>query len=637
MSLLSAENLCKRYEERVALKDVSITINKSDHIALVGRNGAGKTTLLDIVAGLVNPESGAVHRSSRLSIDYVRQELGRYSDLSLREFVTQARGDILELEDALREIERALESDPHRESLVAKYDSVQRRFESAGGFEFQSEVDITLGALGFPRERWPGRLRSFSGGEQNRAALARALLGAGELLLLDEPTNHLDIESTEWLEKKLCGSSRAFVVVSHDRAFLTNIVDSVWDLAFGALDRYRGGFEYYVSESAGRRAQREREYQRQRDFIAKTEAFIRKNIAGQKTRQAQSRRKQLARLTRIDTPRSEEATSSMSARAGERSFSHALAIERVDIGYDSQALVANINLDLYRGERVALIGPNGSGKSTLIRTILGELEPLAGELRIGGRIEVGYFDQTLGNLDESLAVIEHLWNLDALADQGALRSYLARFGFYGDETLKPVCDLSGGEKTKLSLALLMYQPTNLLILDEPTNHLDMQSREALENALREYSGAALIASHDRYFLNQVTQKTFSIEDGGLHDYAGPYDYYVRKRRERELANAGAGARGESDYPKFKERSKKRARLEKKIGALSARITEQEAGLKALDNSLTCQIPKSDWEKLTETSARRSEVEMNLLELYQEREDLSCELERMNQASPERNK
>lgn len=627
MALLSVEKLGKRISAECSLVDISLSVNAGERIALAGRNGAGKTSLLNILVGKDRADSGEIHRAKDLHIDYVEQELDRFDSLTLLEFVSDARADLKVLESNLRKLENLLAESPTDEALTRRYDQAQRRFESDGGFEFQTELEITLAALGFERARWEASLRSFSGGERNRAALARALLGRGRLLFLDEPTNHLDIQSTVWLEGILKETDRAYVVVSHDRTFLNNIIEKVWDLAFGALDIYPGNFDSYVSQSVERRLQRERNFQRQKEFIAKTEAFIRKNLAGQKTKQAQSRRKQLAKLKRIEAPKNELRTARMSVATAARSFSHILELSKLSVGYGDTPLIECAEMNLYRGETVGLIGPNGSGKSTLVRTIMGALEPLSGSARIGSKVEVGYFDQTLANVESDLEVIEHLWAVDPQADQRTLRSYLARFGFYGDETLKKAGKLSGGEKTKLSLALLMYQPSNFLIFDEPTNHLDMHSREALQSALAEFSGAALIVSHDRYFLNQVTEKTFAIENSRLHEYAGPYDYYVTKRAEREAQAPEASANKGSDYQSFKERSRRLSQLEKKIKSVTGKITDHEQELKALDSELAGGIDKSDWEKLSDTQVRKTEIEMNLLELYQQNEDAKCDLER----------
>lgn len=627
MALVTAEKLNKRFDDQVALSDVSLMINPGDRVALVGRNGIGKTTLLNIIAGLSRADSGQLHRSKGLRIDFVRQELDEFSDLTLRSFVLQARDDLLELGAALGQCEQHLASAPEDEALLARYDEMQREFERQGGFEFENEVEITLGALGFPIERWESPLATFSGGEANRASLARALVGSGDLLLLDEPTNHLDIVSTEWLEKTLTDTRRAYVIVSHDRMFLGNLINKVWELSFGSLDVYHNGFEKYLTESLERRSQRQKEFERQREFIEKTEAFIRKNLAGQKTKQAQSRRTQLAKLKRLDSPKGASDAPHMNISASGRSYQHVLSVEGLTIGYDGDPILRDISFDLYRGDKVALIGANGSGKSTLIKTLLGEVAALEGEARIGSAVDIGYFNQSLSDLDDELTPLEHLWRIDTLADQGTLRSYLARFGFFSDDTFKIVGKLSGGEKTKLSLACLMYQPTNFLIFDEPTNHLDVESREALETALADYNGACLIVSHDRYFLDRATSKTLAIEDGALSTYPGSYSYYAEKRLERQRAAVTTDSGGKDEYRSFKERSKRKTALEKKIKSVGSQIADHERKLHELESLITNDIPKNDWEKLSETSAEKSDIELTLLELYQGLEDHKEELAR----------
>jgi ATP-binding cassette, subfamily F, member 3 len=623
MSLISAERISKRFGDKSAFEQVSLSIEPTDRIALVGRNGAGKTTLLQALAGELLPDSGAVHRSGKLKIDFVKQEIIAEPTQSLRDFVESARQDLQKLSASISATAEQLAQDPNNSTTLSRYDDLSHRFEIEGGFDFENDVNISLAAFGFSQERWGAPLSSFSGGENNRAALLRALLGSGDILFLDEPTNHLDIESTEWLEKRLLDLQRAFVIVSHDRTFLNNLVNVVWDLSFGTMDVYHEGFATYLRERPLRWERRLQEFQRQQAHIVKTEQFIRKNLAGQKTKQAQSRRKQLAKVKRIEAPKTDEKAPGMKIAAGSRSFSHVLSVTNLATGYGQTALLEGVNLDVYRGNSIGLIGKNGSGKTTLVKTLLGELPAMAGECRFGRNVEIGYFDQTLGELDEPLTALEHMVELDPLAKEEALRSYLARYGFFGDETMKQVATLSGGEKTKLSLALLMYRPTNLLIFDEPTNHLDIESREALEKALRVYDGAYIVISHDRYFLDNATKKTLAIEGSTIHEYAGPYSYYVRKRAEREQAPKSAPR--ENDYRSFKELARRKTAAKKKVQTIGSRISELELELEQLDQSLRGGIPSSDWERLTETSARKTEVEQTLLELYQSQEDLKAEL------------
>ncbi len=626
MSLISAERISKRFGDKTAFERISLSIEPTDRIALVGRNGAGKTTLLETLTGELPPDSGSVHRSGKLRIDFVKQIVEAEPTQSLRSFVESAREDLQRLSASVSVLTEQLALDPENETLLQRYDELSHRFEVEGGFDFENDVNISLAAFGFPEERHNAPLKSFSGGEQNRAALLRALLGSGDLLFLDEPTNHLDIDSTEWLEKRLVELQRPFVIVSHDRMFLDNLVNVVWDLSFGTLDVYHEGFAAYLHERPRRWEQRLVEYQRQQAHIVKTEQFIRKNLAGQKTKQAQSRRKQLAKLKRIEAPLTDDKSPAMAIADGGRSFAHVLSVTDLSTGYGSKALLEHVTLDVYRGDRIGLIGKNGSGKTTLIKTLLGELPALAGECRFGRNVEIGYFDQTLSELNESLTALEHMVELDPLAKEEALRSYLARYGFYGDETIKPVHAYSGGEKTKLSLALLMYRPTNLLIFDEPTNHLDIESREALEKALKGYNGACLVISHDRYFLDKATEKTLAIEGVTIHEYAGPYSYYVRKREERRQKEiTHTDSRG-NDYKSFKEASRRKSAVEKKILSVGSRIADHERELVQLDELLRGGIPSSDWEKLSDTSARKTEVEQTLLELYQSQEDLKTELE-----------
>jgi len=633
VSLIVAENISKRFGEKVTLETVSCAINLGERVALVGRNGTGKSTLLNILAGALKADSGRITRAKELRVNYIEQELDGYDELTLWEFVARGRPEIELLAESLHDLAHQLETRPYDDALLERYGNAQRAFEAAGGFDFEADVKQTLMALGFPEPRWQDRLNNFSGGERNRASLGRALIGEGNLLLLDEPTNHLDIASTEWLEERLVAGDKAVIVTSHDRTFLTRATTKVWDLSFGELVVYHNGFQSYLTERVERREHLQKKYDRQQEYIAKTEDFIRRNIAGQKTKQAQSRRKTLARLTREKSQRGERSAPAIQAPVAGRSFALALNVSKAAVGYGDTVILRDVSFELYRGERVGLIGPNGSGKSTLIKTLVGDLPPLSGSWDWGGQVELAYFDQRLDALDDTLTALEHMWQVDSRAEQGTLRDYLARFGFYGEEALTAIGSFSGGEKTKLALALLMYRPANFLILDEPTNHLDLESREALETALKSFGGACLIVSHDRTFLNEVTQRTIAVENGGVRVYNGPYGYYVAKLAEESQGEKTSALRitpkpkaAELSRDSERERTRRKAALEKQIRALHESLSENEAALARAEEAILHVIPKTDWQKLTEESARKTELEQTILLTYQEIENLTVEFQ-----------
>lgn len=624
MTLLAAEQISKKFKDQVILEKVSFTIFAGDRIALVGKNGIGKTTLLEILAGLQEPDSGSITRSRACQIDYVEQEKTDYLEMTLFEFVADARRDLIILRQRITEFEHALEINPHDSDKLHELGHLQQVFERDGGFDFEHEVGRILNGLGFGDERFGDRLRNFSGGEKNRAGLARLLAGRGSLLLLDEPTNHLDIDSTRWLEEYIKQSTKAYILVSHDRAFLSAASDKIWEMSFGTIDSYTGGFERYLNERIDRRRLAEHHYRHQQEEIKRIEEFIRRNMAGQKTKQAQSRLKHLSRIKRLPPPRAEASGPAIKVQSSGRSFMHVLSVDDVSLGYGDRTVLSNVNFDLYRGERIGLIGRNGSGKSTLLKALIGDLEPVSGNIRLGNNVEVAYFDQELSDLDETATVLDNLWEVDPMAEVGAMRSYLGRFGFTGEDALKVVAALSGGEKTKLCLAKLLYHPANFVILDEPTNHLDIYAREALEEALCEYEGSCLIVSHDRFFLDRVVTKIAAISNGRASVYDGNYSYFVEKTSAPTTLAEDKPKSSRGPKPaesEFKSLSKRKAKIKKEIQSTKSKIADFEKELSSLESDISGGIPTHDWERLHSASERKSVVENELLTLYATLEEL----------------
>ncbi len=621
MTLLSAESISKTFADKVIFKNISFTIKNGDRIGLVGKNGVGKTTIFETIFGHLTPDSGAISPAKNCRMEYVLQDTSSYLELSLFDFVISARRDLVEMKKEIGELEHHISTNPEDKFSIERMGRLQHQFEIEGGFNLENEITAILHGLGFEEPRHHDRLKNFSGGEKNRAALGRILAGRGNLLLLDEPTNHLDIESTTWLEEFLEGSDKACLIVSHDRAFLNATVDYVWELSHGRLETYTGGFEQYLSERGARRDQQQHKYIQQRQEIERIEDFIRRNMAGQKTKQAQSKLKYLQRLKRIEAVKSDDSKTSIKMTSSGRSFAHVLTVAEASFGYGENVVLEGVKFDLYRGDKVALIGRNGSGKTTLLKALIGELAPIKGDVKIGAKVDVAYFDQELDNLNGELTVLQSIWELDPQAESGAMRSYLARFGFSGDEPLNKVSSLSGGEKTKLSLALLLYHPANFIILDEPTNHLDLDSREALEDALLNYDGTCLIVSHDRYFLDKVANRVLHIDSGSLKVYEGNYSYFKEKYRPGITPVKTKAASTKSSYIEFKEKSRRAARHEKEIKTTRQKIELLEKELLKLDDQLNLGIPKSDWEKLNDAAQSKRKMEEEILELYQKLSEL----------------
>src|SRR5581483_7506486 len=444
-------------------------------------------------------------------------------------------------------------SDPSKdhEKLLEKYAQLQHDYEHADGYTLHAEVERVLMGLGFDKSQFERAIAEFSGGQQNRAMLARVLLTRVDLLLLDEPTNHLDLKGIEFLEEFLESFKGSYLVISHDRTFLNRTVGKIVELAHGKLIEYNGNYERFLEQRAERMEKMAADYERQQEFIEKTQDFIRRNIAGQKTKQAKSRRKMLDKLEEAERPETDETLANFKLDAGPRSGAVALTADRITAGFKSPSplaplpalrsegdggveVVRNFSMTVRRGERYAIMGPNGSGKSTLLKTFAGRLQPLVGTITYGHNVQVGYYDQTLGDLNPNGVVIDEIWNLDRLKTELEMRSYLAQFSFFEDDVFKKTRDLSGGEKGRLALAKIMYVGGNLMLLDEPTNHLDVYTREALEEALEAYTGALIVVSHDRYFIDRVAENIILVEDGAAEVYAGNYSELVERFKEGSI-------------------------------------------------------------------------------------------------------
>ncbi|MCP4706072.1 MAG: ABC-F family ATP-binding cassette domain-containing protein, partial [candidate division Zixibacteria bacterium] len=426
MTLLSGENILKQYNDYKIFEELSFSIVENDRIGLVGPNGIGKTTLFEIMTGSISPDLGQINKPKSSIIGYVEQEIIGHDNTILLDFMATAREDLLKLKADIDRIALELEKDPGSQKTIEKLGNYQHRFENEGGYDFESEIKIILAGLGFPKDRFHSRLSSFSGGEKNRASLARLLAGRSNLLLLDEPTNHLDIESTIWLEEYLKSQNKAYIIVSHDRTFLSNTINKVWEITSKKIDQYYNGFDKFLVEREERRRLKRHIFKHQQDEIRQIEYFIRKNMAGQKTKQAQSKQKFLDRIEKVDLPESEQIGPSFKVDSGQRSHNLVLALEDASFGYGHHALISDVNLNIYRGDRVGLIGVNGSGKTTILKTILNQIEPISGKVQVGNKVDVAYFDQELSELNDNNTILDELWQVDRLADAGRLRSFLAR-------------------------------------------------------------------------------------------------------------------------------------------------------------------------------------------------------------------
>jgi ATP-binding cassette subfamily F protein 3 len=526
--LFRLSDITKSYGGTDILRGVSFQVNPNEKVGLVGRNGAGKSTIFRLVRGEETADRGDVVRARGVKLGLLDQHVHFKPGSTVHESALAAFGRLQQIEHEMHELEhRMADAGDDLEKILERYSDLQQEFEHEGGFEYAARAESILQGLGFDREMWSLETEKLSGGQQNRLGLACLLLAAPDVLLLDEPTNHLDVNAVEWLEEFLREYSSAFVIISHDRYFLDRSCRRIIELENGRAANYTGNYSDYLVEREERREAQQRAYDNQQQLIAKTEEFIRRNLAGQKTKQAKSRRKMLEKLERLDAVRPDQSSGDFRLQAIERTGNHVLTVTDLAVGYPNKLLAEKIAFILRRGECLGIIGPNGSGKTTFLRTILSKIEPLAGDVRWGTKVQIGYYAQQLDDLDDRNEIIMELRRVaPSTATAGELRSFLAKFLFTGDDVYKHVRDLSGGEKGRLALAKLIYSRVNVLVLDEPTNHLDIPSREALEEALSAYEGTIFTISHDRYFLDRVATQILALDGlGGAEHYDGDYTEY----------------------------------------------------------------------------------------------------------------
>lgn len=526
--LFRLSEVYKSYGTQDVLRGVSLQVNPGEHVGLVGRNGSGKTTIFRLINNEEPPDRGEVIRARGVRLGLLAQHIHFEAGATVHESALAAFGHLQQIEHEMHELEHRMgEAPDDLDKVLERYSDLQHQFEREGGFEYAAKAESILQGLGFDRTTWSLETEKLSGGQQNRLGLVRLLLAEPDVLLLDEPTNHLDVAAVEWLEEFLQDYPTGFVIISHDRYFLDRACRRIIELENGRASSYTGNYSDYLVEREERREAQQRAYDNQQQLIAKTEEFIRRNLAGQKTKQAKSRRTMLAKLERIDAVSADQSSGDFRLRSIERAGNHVLTVDQTTIGYPDKVLARDISFVLRRGECLGIIGPNGSGKTTFLKTILKQIPALAGEVRWGTKVQVGYYAQQLDDLDDRNEIIMELRRV-ALpgATAGELRSFLAKFLFKGDDVYKHVRDLSGGEKGRLALAKLIYSRVNVLVLDEPTNHLDIPSREALEEALDAYEGTILTISHDRYFLDRVATQILALDgEGSAEHYDGDYTEY----------------------------------------------------------------------------------------------------------------
>ncbi|MGF9731035.1 ABC-F family ATP-binding cassette domain-containing protein [Bacillus licheniformis] len=638
MMILQVNQLSKSFGADTILTNIKLEVRSRDRIAVVGRNGAGKSTLLKIIAGKLSYEKGDIIKPKDLTMGYLDQHSGLDSKLTLKEELLSVFDFLKKMEKEMRAIEEKMaQAGPDKlESLMKTYDRLQQEFKDKGGYQYEAEVRSVMHGLGFAGFDDSVRVQDLSGGQKTRLALGKMLLTKPDLLILDEPTNHLDIDTLTWLEQYLQSYSGAILIVSHDRYFLDKVVTQVYEITRSQSKKYIGNYSSYLQLKAEQLERETKLYEKQQDEIAKLQDFVDRNLArASTTKRAQSRRKQLERMEIMDKPLGDEKSASFRFEITRQSGNDVLRVEDLTVSYQDQPpLLRSLDFRITRGESVALVGPNGIGKSTLLKALIQKLQPVSGTIATGSHVSIGYYDQEQAELTSSKRVLDELWDDYPEMNEKDIRTCLGNFLFSGEDVLKPVHALSGGEKARLALAKLMLQKANFLILDEPTNHLDLDSKEVLENALIDYPGTILFVSHDRYFINRIATKVLELSRDKAEEYLGDYDYYTEKKAQQlelkelekqteerqKAASEKPGAK--KSYEEEKELKRKERQRQRRIEDIETRITAIEGQIEKNEELLCNPDVFQDHEKVQEIHSENEQLNEELEQLLSEWETLS---------------
>ncbi|UJL48172.1 ABC-F family ATP-binding cassette domain-containing protein [Virgibacillus sp. NKC19-16] len=633
MIVMQLNELSKSFGADEILSNVKLEVKSNDRIAIVGRNGSGKSTLLKIMASELTYDEGELFRPKNLTIGYLSQHTALDSVKTIWDEMADVFQHLTAQEQELRAMERKMEqaselSGTHYEKLLQDYDKLQQTFQNEGGYTYEADIKAVLTGLNFQDYDYNTPINELSGGQKTRLALGQLLLKKPELLLLDEPTNHLDIDTLGWLENYLMSYPGAVVIVSHDRYFLDKTVAIVYEISRHKTKKYHGSYSKYLEQKAIDYEKELNEFEKQQTEINKMEDFIQRNIArASTTKRAQSRRKQLQKMEKLDKPLGAEISANFSFQINRRSGNDVLKIDDLSFRYEEESgnLFSSVNLHVNRGERIALIGPNGVGKTTLLKAILGSVKPTSGQVQPGTNVQIGYYDQEQANLSSSKTVLLELWDAYPNVNEKDIRTVLGNFLFSGDDVLKLVNSLSGGEKARLALAKLMMQKANLLILDEPTNHLDIDSKEVLEAALIDFPGTIIFVSHDRYFINKITDQVAEMQTGGITIYLGDYDYYMEKKQEEaEIARLQQTEetvqktdQKKRSFQEDKQAQREERKKQRRIAELEETIEKLELEIAILEEKMTEPDIYQDHEKALELTKQTSELKQQIDPLMEE--------------------
>ncbi|MFD1418992.1 ABC-F family ATP-binding cassette domain-containing protein [Companilactobacillus keshanensis] len=634
MILLQAQSITKNFGTKKLFENVNFEVQDNSRIGLVGRNGVGKSTLLKIISDQESYSDGNIALKKDTNIGYLAQDSGLDRDNIIFDEMEKIFDYLKKQENQMHELEAKLADNTTKDydQILKQYDQLQNTFRQENGYGYQSEIRSVLKGFGFEEGVWHDKISTLSGGERSRLAMAKMLLEHHDILLLDEPTNHLDIDTVEWLEGYLKNYRGALVIISHDQYFLDKVVTEIVEINHHSSKHYSGNYTFYLQEKKKNQQVEWKHYEEQQAEIKKTEEYIQKNIVrASTTKMAQSRRKKLEKMDVMDRPGSDQASAHFSFQIDKESGNDVLLIKDAAIGYDDHIMSEPINLDVKKGERIGIIGPNGIGKSTLLKSILDQIPLIKGTYQFGANVQVGYYDQNLTNLDSRKDVLHEIWDLHPLLDEQIIRNILGSFLFSGDDVLKPISGLSGGEKARLTLTKLSMEHDNFLVMDEPTNHLDIDSKEVLEDALSNFDGTVLFVSHDRYLLNTLANRIVDIGANGSKIYLGDYDYYLEKTTATPTEESGVShnvSEKKVEYQQSKEQQKQERKIRRQVEQLEKEISELDEKSSAIqlemtkEENLTSYTKLADFQKeLDDNKKKQSELEDEWTEKSLELEDL----------------
>ena len=641
MILLQLNDISKSFDGEDIFTHVNFEVKTGERIGVVGRNGAGKSTLMKIIAGVEDYDSGHISKIKNLRVGYLTQQMTLNSSSTVFEEMSKPFEHIKNMEGLIKEETDWLAmhaNDYDTEDYqhhMERYESLSNQFEQLEGYQYESKIKTVLHGLNFKEDDFGKPINDFSGGQKTRLSLAQMLLSEPDLLLLDEPTNHLDLETTKWLEDYLKYFKGAIVIISHDRYFLDKIVTQIYDVALGDIKRYVGNYEQFIEQRDKYYEQRMQEYEKQQEEIKRLETFVEKNITRASTSgMAKSRRKTLEKMERIDKPMLDARSANIQFGFERNTGNDVMHIRNLEIGYETP-ITNPINIEVTKGDHIAIIGPNGVGKTTLIKTIANHQAKLGGEVVFGANLQIGYYDQKQAEFKSNKTILDYVWDQYPTMNEKDVRAVLGRFLFVQDDVKKIINDLSGGEKARLQLALLMLQRDNVLILDEPTNHLDIDSKEMLEQALQHFKGTILFVSHDRYFINQLANKVFDLNKDGGQMYLGDYQYYIEKTEEAAALEAfeaertddntsvveGSNNKQISSYDNQKQQRREQRKLERQIEQCEEKIEQYENDITHIDDQLTQPEIFNDPIKASELANEKAETEQKLEQVMMEWEEL----------------